>query len=51
MAAKASDPTKNPEFQRVVQHFLTTPPKPHKPLGKKAKKGRERAASAKPKTS
>jgi hypothetical protein len=27
-----SDPTKNPEFQKVVRHFLTTPPQPHKPL-------------------
>jgi hypothetical protein len=30
---------------------LNTPPKPHKPIGKKAKsRGRKRAASAKPKT-
>lgn len=33
----SSDPTKNPEFQKVVRHFLTTPPKPHKPLGEKKK--------------
>jgi hypothetical protein len=32
-----SDPTKDPEFQKVVRHFLTTPPQPHKPLGKKTK--------------
>jgi hypothetical protein len=51
MSAMAkSDPTKDPEFQKVVRHFLTTPPKPHKPLGKKAKKPRKRAASARPKT-
>jgi hypothetical protein len=25
------DPTKDPSFQRVVQHFLKTPHKPHKP--------------------
>jgi hypothetical protein len=24
-----SDPTKDPEFQKVVRHFVTTPPKPH----------------------
>jgi hypothetical protein len=41
------DPTKNPEFQKVVRHFLTTPPQPHKP---KPKKARKRGASAKPKS-
>jgi hypothetical protein len=25
----ASDPTKDPEFQKVIRHFVTTPPKPH----------------------
>jgi hypothetical protein len=30
-----SDPTKDPEFQKVVQTFLRTPPKPHKPSGKR----------------
>jgi hypothetical protein len=49
--ANKSDPTKDPEFQKVVRHFLTTPPKPHKPFGKKAKKPQKRAASAKPKSS
>jgi len=29
---------------------LSTPPKPHKPIGKKAKSPRRKAASAKPKT-
>jgi hypothetical protein len=33
-----SDPTKDPEFQKVVQAFLKTPHKPHKPEKKKAKK-------------
>jgi hypothetical protein len=27
-----TDPTKNPEFQKVVRHFLTMPPQPHKRL-------------------
>lgn len=34
---KKTDPTKDPEFQKVVHHFLTTPPKPHKPIGEKKK--------------
>jgi hypothetical protein len=29
------DPTKEPEFQKVIRHFVTTPHKPHKPLGDK----------------
>jgi hypothetical protein len=32
------DPTKDPEFQKVVQTFLRTKPQPHQPK-KKAKKG------------
>jgi len=28
------DPTKDPEFQKVVDAFLRTPPKPHKPTSK-----------------
>jgi hypothetical protein len=32
------DPTKDPEFQKVVQTFLQTKPKPHKPLGKRRKR-------------
>jgi hypothetical protein len=51
MAGKQSDPTKDAEFQNVVRHFLSTPPQPHKPLGKRTKKKRKRAASAKSKTS
>jgi hypothetical protein len=39
-----SDPTKESEFQKVVQTFLHTKPKPHKPLGK-----RKRARKAKSK--
>jgi len=37
------DPTKDPEFQKVVRHFLTTPPRPHKP----AKKARQKAVPRK----
>jgi hypothetical protein len=37
-----SDPTKDPEFQRVVQHFLNTPPKPHKPADKRKRPKRKR---------
>jgi hypothetical protein len=49
--ADKPDPTKDPEFQKVIRHFLTTPPKPHKDAGKKAKKRRKRgASSAKPKS-
>ena len=35
MREKKSDPTKDAEFQGVVQHFLKTPPQPHTPKGKK----------------
>jgi hypothetical protein len=48
-----SDPTKDAEFQKVVRHFLTTPHKPHAPLGKrKAKRakspgGRKRKSQTK----
>jgi hypothetical protein len=39
MNEKKSDPTKDPEFQKVVQTFLRTPPQPHKApeKGKKRK--------------
>jgi hypothetical protein len=36
--AKEPDPTKDPEFQKVVQAFLRTKPQPHKPAKKKAAK-------------
>jgi hypothetical protein len=32
------DPTKDPEFQKVVQVCLRTPPKPHKSLKKSKSK-------------
>jgi hypothetical protein len=41
-----TDPTKDPEFQKVVQGFLHTAPKPRKAKPKKAAKGRK--AKAKP---
>lgn len=28
--ADEPDPTKDPKFKQVVDHFLKTPPKPHK---------------------
>jgi len=37
------DPTKAPEFNRVVDHFLTTKPQHHAPKAKPKRK--ERAAS------
>jgi hypothetical protein len=44
-----SDPTKDPEFQKVLQHLLNTPPKPHSEmkLGKRKAKveTKERPAS------
>jgi hypothetical protein len=42
MATK-SDPTKDPEFQKVVQAFLRTKPQPHKPKKKAAKKSKAKA--------
>jgi len=33
------DPTKDPQFQKVVRHFLITRPKPHKPLARQPDKG------------
>jgi hypothetical protein len=51
MGAK-SDPTKDPEFQRVLKNLLNTPPKPHSEMKlgkskKKTAKGRKPSASAK----
>ena len=43
---KSPDPTKDPEFQKVVRHFLSTPPKPHKTTAKKQVKIKK--AKAKP---
>jgi hypothetical protein len=38
--APKSAPTKDPEFQKVVHHLLSTPPKPHSEmkLGKRKAK-------------
>ena len=46
MTNTKSDPTKDPQFQKVVQHFLKTPPKPHKKGGEK-KGGSRRPSSVK----
>jgi hypothetical protein len=53
--AKA-DPTKDPEFRRVLGNLLKAPPKPHadmklgKAKRKKAKSLSKRGASSKPKS-
>jgi hypothetical protein len=39
-----SDPTKDPEFQKVVQTFLHTKPQPQKSKKKPAKKRRKASA-------
>jgi len=44
--AKPSDPTKDPEFQKVVQGFLRTPPKLHN--GKRKRRLKSRKTKAKP---
>jgi hypothetical protein len=51
MPEKKPDPTKDPEFQKVVQTFLHTKPQPHKPIGKrkirsKRKRKNEQSASS-----
>jgi len=54
--AKASDPTKEPEFQRVLGNLLKAPPKHHADmkLGQRkpsrTKSPAKRGASAKPKS-
>jgi hypothetical protein len=40
--ASPADPTEDPEFQKVIRHFVTTPPKPHSEI-----KVGKRKASAK----
>jgi hypothetical protein len=53
-----SDPTKNPEFQRVLGNLLKAPPKPHSEMrigernrsAKKAKSRAKHASRAKPKS-
>jgi len=47
--APENDPTKDPEFQKVVRHFLTTPPKPHKSIGGKQEAKHKLARKSKPK--
>jgi hypothetical protein len=44
---KTPDPTKDPEFQKVVQTFLHTKPKPHAPKGKRKKESRAKRKKAK----
>jgi hypothetical protein len=47
--AKDPDPTQSPEFQKVVQTFLRTPPKPHQAAKEKRPKKAVRKATAKAK--
>jgi len=44
MGDKNQDPTKDPEFQKVIRHFVTTPHKPHKPIRKNKIAKRKKAA-------
>jgi len=39
---KKDDPTKDPKFQRVVQHFLHTPPKPKQGGAKSPKRKKQK---------
>jgi hypothetical protein len=32
MDEKERDPTKDPEFQKVIRHFVTSAPKPHEEM-------------------
>jgi len=40
-----NDPTKDPEFQKVIRHFVTTPPQPHSEMkiGKRKVKANSKA--------
>jgi hypothetical protein len=38
MDESKQDPTKDPQFQKVVRHFVTTPHKPHERLGSASRK-------------
>jgi hypothetical protein len=42
--SKHPDPNKDPTFQKVVQAFLQTPPKPHKGPAKKRAKAKKAKA-------
>jgi hypothetical protein len=44
--ANKPNPTKDPEFQKVVRHFVTTPPKPHSAMkiGKRKAKAVQNAS-------
>ncbi|MGH3631606.1 MAG: hypothetical protein ACRDRL_29730 [Sciscionella sp.] len=37
MGKEKEDPTKDLGFQKVLRHFVTTPHKPHAPLGQQKK--------------
>ena len=56
MAMAKSDPTKSPEFKRVLGNLLSAPPKPHSEMKhgevtvKKAKSPADRGERAKPKS-
>jgi hypothetical protein len=45
--SEKSDPTKDPEFQKVIRHFVTTPHKPHEPIGKTKTEKQEKANQSK----
>jgi hypothetical protein len=49
--ANEPDPTKDHEFQKVVQHLLNTPPKPHSEMkiGKRKAKASANKKTIKPK--
>jgi hypothetical protein len=34
------DPIKDPEFQKVIHHFVTTPHRPHESLGSQNKRSK-----------